>query len=563
MDKIDADMVLEVLNSEFSHKDISAAGAAAAAVAKMMGGTAGGQFGDQSDVDDRNMNHNDITTASMIQKKRPEDSSKARHIAEHEDDVLDMQEFFRFAGLSIQLSRECAEEAICMDANSPKKLYKYLEDVKGFQLTDLGMDAVDADMVFETLKREFASGADGARGKGRTRINIDDDNDYKSDSSEGYDDKTHSECDWTSLKTKAKKNWDTYDESVSPTYNAGSKQPAGPASIVMKHSASSVTRENQKLYQVPFLKAQSKAPEDGHDAFAAEVHAAMENQQQGNMTGRSTESVSTLGMKEADNYYQVNQTSLHSLGVAVALNMLPPRPSSGIPGERPDFRSNDRDSSADEKQNDMKDFLSQVAVASSGPPVKSKSEQTYEESMGTGAMGLNAKPADCYFTHDWSLDELKRSNQEQMLLIDEELRNRGMLTACDKNRQPVTLTDAKKAAMFKGIDDSESVLVFVTQKFMGKVNGMDGANDICKVEFDYALKSCSSKIILVVLEERMKNVSTWKGQLRFVLSALFISCFHTYFCTPKFHTFIPTIFDYILSDEKEPCFDSYEIYFNA
>ena len=101
-----------------------------------------------------------------------------------------------------------------MDANSPKKLYKYLEDVKGFQLTDLGMDAVDADMVFETLKREFASGADGAKGKGRTRINIDDDNDYKSDSSEGYDDKTHSECDWTSLKTKAKKNWDTYDESV-------------------------------------------------------------------------------------------------------------------------------------------------------------------------------------------------------------------------------------------------------------------------------------------------------------------------------------------------------------
>ena len=518
MDKIDADMVLEVLNSEFSHKDISAAGAAAAAVAKMMGGTAGAQFGnDHSDVDDRNMSssHVGMTTASMIQKKRPEDSSKARHIAEHEDDVLDMQEFFRFAGLSIQLSRECAEEAICMDANSPKKLYKYLEDVKGFQLTDLGMDAVDADMVFETLKREFASGAEsGIKGKGRARINIDDDLDYKSDSSEGYDEKTESECDWTSLKTKAKKNWDTYDESVSPTYNASSRQPNGPASVVMKHSASSVTRENQKLYQVPFLKAQPKEQDDGHDAFAAEVHAAMENQQQGNMTGRSTESVSTLGMKEADNYYQVNQTSLHSLGVAVALNMLPPRPSSGIPGERPDFRSNDRDSSVHEKQNDMKDFLSQVTVAQGGPIVKTKSEQTYEESMGTGGLLVNVPPADCYFTHDWSLDESKRSNQEQMLLIDEELRNRGMTTACDKNRQPFTLTDPKKASMLKSIDDAESILIFVTQKFMGKVNGMDGENDLCKIEFDYALKTCASKMILVVLEERMKNVTTWKGQLR-------------------------------------------------
>ena len=36
-----------------------------------------------------------------------------------------------------------------------------------------------------------------------------------------------------------------------------------------------------------------------------------------------------------------NQTSLHSLGVAVALNMLPPRPSSGIPGERPGLRSSE------------------------------------------------------------------------------------------------------------------------------------------------------------------------------------------------------------------------------
>lgn len=58
-----------------------------------------------------------------------------------------MQEFFRFAGLSIQLSKRCAEEAICMHINSPKKLYKYLQEVDEFSLTALGMDKVDADMV--------------------------------------------------------------------------------------------------------------------------------------------------------------------------------------------------------------------------------------------------------------------------------------------------------------------------------------------------------------------------------------------------------------------------------
>ena len=51
---------------------------------------------------------------------------------------------------------------------------------------------------------------------------------------------------------------------------------------------------------------------------------------------------------------------------------------------------------------------------------------------------------------------------------------------------------------------------------MGKVNGMDGNNDICKVEYDYALRTASSKLVIVILEERMKHLSQWKGALRYV-----------------------------------------------
>ena len=74
----------------------------------------------------------------------------------------------------------------------------------------------------------------------------------------------------------------------------------------------------------------------------------------------------------------------------------------------------------------------------------------------------------------------------------------------------------------QNIDDCESILIFVTSKFMGKVNGMDGNNDICKVEYDYALRTASSKLVIVILEERMKVLSQWKGALRYTCHAVHI-----------------------------------------
>ena len=52
---------------------------------------------------------------------------------------LGMQNFFRRAGLSMKKSIVCAEESICLDANSPRKLFKYVHEVSGFSLMNLGM----------------------------------------------------------------------------------------------------------------------------------------------------------------------------------------------------------------------------------------------------------------------------------------------------------------------------------------------------------------------------------------------------------------------------------------
>lgn len=246
MDRIDAELVLESLNDEFSHKDISAANAAAAAVAKMIGGSfstspMGSVIG--------NYNDSKPVTISMIEDMKPEESSRARRIAEHEDDVLNMMEFFRFSGLGIKQSRECAEQSICMDANSPRKLFKYLQEVKGFYLTDLSMDALEADMVLKTLMREFGTSLESSsNNRGKVREHRKNslssiEYDYKSDSSKGYNSRS--------------------DLRPSPIRNPG-------GSKVHTADGDATFRQLGRLTQRTPLKAPLTAPPTRMTAFASE-----------------------------------------------------------------------------------------------------------------------------------------------------------------------------------------------------------------------------------------------------------------------------------------------------
>ena len=50
----------------------------------------------------------------------------------------EMQKFFRNAGLTPTKSQACAEEAICQEAHNPRKLFKYVHEVEGFSLMNLG-----------------------------------------------------------------------------------------------------------------------------------------------------------------------------------------------------------------------------------------------------------------------------------------------------------------------------------------------------------------------------------------------------------------------------------------
>jgi hypothetical protein len=52
-----------------------------------------------------------------------------------------MLDFFQYCGLESLISKNCAEEAIFLNANSPKKLFRYIH-LKKVTLSALGMSEV-------------------------------------------------------------------------------------------------------------------------------------------------------------------------------------------------------------------------------------------------------------------------------------------------------------------------------------------------------------------------------------------------------------------------------------
>jgi WD40 repeat protein len=121
---------------------------------------------------------------------------------------------------------------------------------------------------------------------------------------------------------------------------------------------------------------------------------------------------------------------------------------------------------------------------------------------------------DVFLTHDWGIDELGRVNHDRVAAINEALKSLGFVTWFDSDR----MTGNVVKQMVSGIDNASVIIVFVTQRYMNKVNGAD-ANDNCYKEFNYATDTKSAaKMIPVVMEPRMKDIRTnWSGLTRMEL----------------------------------------------
>ena len=66
--------------------------------------------------------------------------------------------------------------------------------------------------------------------------------------------------------------------------------------------------------------------------------------------------------------------------------------------------------------------------------------------------------------------------------------------------------------MAEGIDNTQCICVFVTERYLSKVSSAD-VRDNCCFEFGYALRRHGSmKFIPVVVEQRMQNTNSWRGK---------------------------------------------------
>ena len=127
------------------------------------------------------------------------------------------------------------------------------------------------------------------------------------------------------------------------------------------------------------------------------------------------------------------------------------------------------------------------------------------KSAGDGVGALPSAPPptfsyDCFLAHEWGVhDRVKRVNAW--------LKSKGFTTWFDDERMAGHVTDK----MCRGIDCSQCVIVFITQRYINKVASADEKSDWCKLEFNYATLKRAGRIIPVVMEADVRDQTTWSG----------------------------------------------------
>eukprot|EP01042_Synura_sphagnicola_P027411 gene27411-35397_t len=123
------------------------------------------------------------------------------------------------------------------------------------------------------------------------------------------------------------------------------------------------------------------------------------------------------------------------------------------------------------------------------------------------------KKTHVFLSHDWGIDG---NNHHRVKQVSEALKSRGLVTWIDEER----LVNEIDEKIIDGIDHTECMLVFVTENYVRKVNGGND-KDYCKREFEYGFEVFGrKKMIVVVLDEAMKDSSKWHGLIRFNLGSV-------------------------------------------
>lgn len=111
-----------------------------------------------------------------------------------------------------------------------------------------------------------------------------------------------------------------------------------------------------------------------------------------------------------------------------------------------------------------------------------------------------------FLTHNWGYGDC---NHKRVSVINHYLKNLGVVTWFDEDRMQGNIANQ----MSRGINNSLTVIVFITEDYITKVAGeaVNGDNDNCKLEFEYACEHKGvNNLILVEMEETNKP---WRGSV--------------------------------------------------
>jgi len=142
------------------------------------------------------------------------------------------------------------------------------------------------------------------------------------------------------------------------------------------------------------------------------------------------------------------------------------------------------------------------------------------DGLGTAVLAMSGagRPDhyDVYITHDWGQDGAGRRGKERVAKLSEFLRARGLAVWCDTDSVEGDVVDKICGV----IDDSELVLVCISQTYLDKVGGKNGALDTCKKEFEYAERTKGTdKLLAVVTDPSTRSPREWRGGVGMVLGS--------------------------------------------
>jgi len=174
-------------------------------------------------------------------------------------------------------------------------------------------------------------------------------------------------------------------------------------------------------------------------------------------------------------------------------------------------RARSTNSSTDLEQ-DIEDDIAAQKMQDQQQESRQEHHDTKSETLrtGHGKPERVGKPYDIFLSHNWGLDAHKRDNHARVKALDLELKKRGIKTWYDECDMEGNILDA----MGSGLDQSNKVIIFITEEYIKKAKGLGakGTMDNVYREFNYISNHFQTYNMLpIVMEDGVKDLSKWRG----------------------------------------------------